>query len=211
MVKTECLGLTIKKKEIFKDITFQVNEGEICGLAGGNGYGKTMIMKCISGLIPYTSGEVTVNGKVIGKDLDFPPDLGLMIETPQFVENVSGYKNLKMLACYRKQIGKQEIRKCLEEVGLEPGLKIPVRKYSLGMRQRLGIAQAIMENPHILILDEPFNSLDDEAVAWFRKWLLQYKENGNMVLLSSHNKEDIHLLCDRIIRLKNGRSIENSG
>ena len=208
MVKVENLGVTIQKKEILHDISFEVGRGEIFGLTGDNGCGKTVLMKCISGLLPYSCGKIQVNGKYVGKDFDFPPDMGLMIETPQFLERLSGYKNLKLLSEYKHKIGKKEIMHCLEEVGLNPRLKIPVRKYSLGMRQRLGIAQAIMEEPELLILDEPFNSLDRQAVEWFRNWLIDYKKRGNVVILSSHNQEDIQLLCDQIGRMGEGNIIQ---
>lgn len=205
MVSVSKLGVTIKNKEIVKDISFEVQKGEIFGLIGGNGSGKTVIMKCISGLFPYTEGEIKIDGKMIGKDLDYPEELGLMIETPQFVGGISGYKNLSMLTCYRRKISKKDILNVLREVGLDCNLRLPVKKYSLGMRQRLGIAQAIMENPKILILDEPFNSLDDDAVTWFRNWLIEYKNRGNIVILSSHNKDDINFLCDKVITLKKGK------
>lgn len=205
MVSVSKLGVTIKNKEIVKDISFEVQKGEIFGLIGGNGSGKTVIMKCISGLFPYTEGEIKIDGKMIGKDLDYPEELGLMIETPQFVGGISGYKNLSMLTCYRRKISKKDILNVLREVGLDCNLRLPVKKYSLGMRQRLGIAQAIMENPKILILDEPFNSLDDDAVTWFRSWLIEYKNRGNIVILSSHNKDDINFLCDKVITLKKGK------
>lgn len=205
MVEVKNLNLYLKKKFILKDMSFTVESGRICGFVGGNGSGKTMLMKCISGLIPATEGEIIIDGLRIGRDVDFPEELGLMIETPEFVDYMSGYQNLKALAAYRNRIGKERIREVLTEVGLNPKMKRSVKKYSLGMRQRLGIAQAIMEEPKLLILDEPFNSLDDKGVMWLREWLLRYKAQGKSVLLSSHNKEDIRVLCDMVIHLKEGR------
>ncbi len=205
MVEVKNLNLYLKKKFILKDMSFAVENGRICGFVGGNGSGKTMLMKCISGLIPATEGEIIIDGLRIGRDVDFPEELGLMIETPEFVDYMSGYQNLKALAAYRNRIGKERIREVLTEVGLNPKMKRSVKKYSLGMRQRLGIAQAIMEEPKLLILDEPFNSLDDKGVMWLREWLLRYKAQGKSVLLSSHNKEDIRVLCDMVIHLKEGR------
>ena len=204
MVEVKNLNLYLKKKFILKDMSFTVENGRICGFVGGNGSGKTMLMKCISGLIPATEGEIIIDGLRIGRDVDFPEELGLMIETPEFVDYMSGYQNLKALAAYRNRIGKERIREVLTEVGLNPKMKRSVKKYSLGMRQRLGIAQAIMEEPKLLILDEPFNSLDDKGVMWLREWLLRYKAQGKSVLLSSHNKEDIRVLCDMVICLKEG-------
>ena len=156
--------LTLGKTEILKHINVSFEEGKIHGLIGRNGSGKTMLMKCICGFIKPTSGEITVDGKQVGKDVDFPKDMGIIIETPGFIPYYSGYKNLKLLAGLNNKIGKDEIKSSMKQVGLDPELKRHVRKYSLGMRQRLGLAQAIMENPKILILDEPFNGLDKDGV-----------------------------------------------
>ena len=166
------IDLTIGKTNILKNITVSFDEGKIHGLIGRNGSGKTMLMKCICGFIKPTGGEITVDGKRVGKDVDFPKNMGIIIETPGFIPYYSGYKNLKLLAGLNNKISKQEIKKSMEQVGLDPDLKRHVKKYSLGMRQRLGLAQAIMENPKILILDEPFNGLDKDGVADMRKYLL---------------------------------------
>ena len=155
-------------------------------------------MKCICGLIKPTSGEVKVAGKTVGKDVDIPEDIGVIIETPGFIPNYSGFKNLKLLASVRNKISNEEIRKSMEIVGLEPKSRKHVGKYSLGMRQKLGIAQAIMEKPKILILDEPMNGLDNESVAVVRKILKEQAENGATIILASHNREDIELLCDEV-------------
>ena len=198
------IDLTIGKTNILKNITVSFDEGKIHGLIGRNGSGKTMLTKCICGFIKPTGGEITVDGKRVGKDVDFPKNMGIIIETPGFIPYYSGYKNLKLLAGLNNKISKQEIKKSMEQVGLDPDLKRHVKKYSLGMRQRLGLAQAIMENPKILILDEPFNGLDKDGVADMRKYLLELKERGKTILIASHSSEDIEILCDTVCEMDKG-------
>ena len=198
------IDLTIGKTNILKNITVSFDEGKIHGLIGRNGSGKTMLMKCICGFIKPTGGEITVDGKRVGKDVDFPKNMGIIIETPGFIPYYSGYKNLKLLAGLNNKISKQEIKKSMEQVGLDPDLKRHVKKYSLGMRQRLGLAQAIMENPKILILDEPFNGLDKDGGADMRKYLLELKERGKTILIASHSSEDIEILCDTVCEMDKG-------
>ena len=173
-------------------------------LIGRNGSGKTMLMKCICGFVKPTSGEITVDGKRVGKDVDFPDDMGIIIETPGFIPYYSGYKNLKLLAGLKNKIGKEQVRDSMKQVGLDPELRRHVRKYSLGMRQRLGLAQAIMENPKILILDEPFNGLDKDGVKEMREYLLSYKEQGKTILICSHSAEDIEVLCETVHEMDKG-------
>ena len=182
----------------------QFEKGRIHGLIGRNGSGKTMLMKCICGFVRPTSGTVQVAGKQIGKDCDFPESVGIIIETPGFIPYYSGFRNLKLLADLNKRIGKEEIRRTMLKVGLDPELKRHVRKYSLGMRQRLGLAQAIMENPDLLILDEPMNGLDKEGVADMRKYLLDLKAQGKTILIASHSAEDIDILCDTVCEMDKG-------
>ncbi len=205
IIEVNSLNLTIKKTELLREVNISLQEGKIQGLSGRNGSGKTMLMKCICGFVKPTSGTITVAGKQIGKDCDFPEKVGIIIETPGFIPYYSGYKNLKMLADLRRQIGKDEIRNVLEKVGLNPALKRHVRKYSLGMRQRLGLAQAIMEDPDILILDEPMNGLDKDGVADMRKYLIELKDQGKTILIASHSTEDISLLCDTVHEMDKGR------
>lgn len=205
MIKIENVTLTIKKAEILKNITVNFEKGMIHGLIGRNGSGKTMLMKCICGFVKPTSGSIMVNGKRIGKDCDFPEDIGIMIETPGFIPYYSGHKNLKLLADLKGKIGKPEILSAMERVGLDPALKRHVRKYSLGMRQRLGIAQAIMENPDLLILDEPMNGLDKDGVRDMREYLLDLKEQGKTILIASHSAEDIDVLCDTVCEMDKGK------
>lgn len=204
IIEIKNVSLTLSKNEILKDVSVSFEEGKIHGLIGRNGSGKTMLMKCICGFIKPQAGEITIDGKRVGKDVDFPEDVGIIIETPGFIPYYSGYKNLKILAGLKNKISKEDIKRCMEQVGLDPNLKRHVKKYSLGMRQRLGLAQAIMENPKILILDEPFNGLDKEGVKEMREYLLSYKEQGKTILICSHSAEDISVLCDTVHEMDKG-------
>ena len=197
--------LTLGKTEVLKDISVSFECGKIHGLIGRNGSGKTMLMKCICGFVKPNSGEITVDGKRVGKDCDFPQSMGVIIETPAFIPYYSGYKNLKLLAELRGKIGGEEIKNTMHRVGLAPEIKRPVRKYSLGMRQRLGLAQAIMENPDLLILDEPMNGLDKEGVQDMRQYLLDLKSQGKTILIASHSAEDIDTLCDTVCEMDKGK------
>lgn len=205
MIQVHNVDLIIKKTHILQEVSVSFEKGKIHGLIGRNGSGKTMLMKCICGFVKPTSGEIIVSGKRIGKDCDFPDNTGIIIETPGFIPYYSGYKNLKLLADLRGKITKDDIRKTMEQVGLDPNLKRHVRKYSLGMRQRLGLTQAIMENPDLLILDEPMNGLDKEGVADMRQYLLNLKEQGKTILIASHSAEDIDVLCDTVYEMDKGR------
>ncbi len=207
MITVENVSLTIGKHEILKDISLKVEKGTISGLIGRNGSGKTMLMKCICGFIKPTKGRIVVDGEVVGVDVDFPKDIGIIIETPGFLSMKSGYQNLALLAGLNRRIDKERIRESMRMVGLDPNLKLSVGKYSLGMRQRLGLAQAIMEDPSLLILDEPFNGLDLDGVQDMRKYLLRLRDDGKTILLSSHHAEDIALLCDEVTELDKGREI----
>lgn len=190
--------------EVLKDVSLVCEPGKIYGLVGRNGSGKTVLLKSICGLVVPTSGEVCVWGKIVGKDIDFPDDIGFIIESPGFLLQESGLNNLKHLASIRGKIGIDEIRKSMYTVGLDPDLKRQVGKYSMGMRQRLGIAQAIMEAPKLLILDEPMNGLDNHGVEHIRSVLKTLKDNGTTILLASHFKEDIELLCDEAYQIDCG-------
>ncbi len=205
MINTENLSLTINKTEILRDITISFDKGKIHGLIGRNGSGKTMLMKCVCGFVRATSGKVTVAGKEIGKDCDFPESTGVIIETPGFIPYYSGYKNLKLLADLSGKAGKEEIYNAMRTVGLSPELKRHVKKYSLGMRQRLGLAQAIMEDPDLLVLDEPMNGLDKDGVADMRRYLLDLKAKGKTIIIASHSAEDIEVLCDTVCEMDKGK------
>ena len=162
-------------------------------------------MKCICGFLPVTEGSIRVAGKWIGKEIDFPESIGVIIETPGFLTNLTGMRNLEILAGLRNCITKEQIRIAIKKAGLDPYLKKSVSKYSLGMRQRLGIAQAIMEDPEFLILDEPFNGLDKHGVNDIRALLLDLKKQGKTIILASHNSDDIRILCDRVYEMDGGR------
>ena len=189
---------------VLNDVNISFEKGKIHGLIGRNGSGKTMLMKCICGFVPVTQGSITVNGKKIGKDIDVPENLGAIIETPGFLNNYSGYNNLKFLAGINKKIGREQIREAILFVGLDPDSKKHVGRYSLGMRQRLGLAQAIMEKPKLLVLDEPFNGLDEDGVKEVRNILLKMKQTGVTIVLSSHNAEDIKILCNSVYQMNKG-------
>lgn len=204
IIEVRDLSLTLGRTEILKNISVSFDQGQIHGLIGRNGSGKTMLMKCICGFVRPTSGTVIVDGKRIGKDCDFPKNVGLIIETPGFIPYYSGYRNLKLLAGLNNKISKEDIRNAMKLVGLDPFLKRLVRKYSLGMRQRLGLAQAVMEDPDLLILDEPMNGLDKEGVQEMRKYLLQLKAQGKTIVIASHSSEDIALLCDTVHEIDKG-------
>lgn len=194
----ENVSKSFGKEQVLNNISFTIPPGSIYGVVGNNGSGKTVLMKCICGFMKCDTGKIIVNGKQVGREVDFPDHLGVIIETPGFIPNLSGYKNLKILAALKGRIGKPEIRETLQRVGLQPDLKKPVAKYSLGMRQRLGIAQAIMEDPSVLVLDEPFNGLDKYGVVEIRALLKELKASGKSILLASHNAQDIEELCDHV-------------
>lgn len=189
---------------VLKNVSISFEKGKIHGIVGRNGSGKTVLFKCICGLMHPEEGVILVNGKRVGRDVDMPEDIGAIIEAPGFLPNYSGYKNLRFLANIRRKIGKEEILNVLRTVGLDPESRKHVGKYSLGMRQRLGIAQAIMEDPEILILDEPMNGLDNAGVQDIRALLLELKAQGKTILLASHNHEDIAALCDTVHEMDGG-------
>ena len=201
-IRVEHLSKSFGKEAVLVDVNLSVPPGRIVGVVGNNGSGKTVLMKCICGFLQPDSGTVSVGGKRIGKDCDFPESLGMILETPGFLPDLSGYRNLKILASLKGKIGKKEILAALSRVGLTPNMHKAVRKYSLGMRQRLGIAQAIMEDPDVLILDEPFNGLDKTGVDEMRALLIALKQSGKAMLLASHNSGDIRTLCDAVYEME---------
>lgn len=198
VISIENLSKSFKDKTVLSNINLHFEKGKIYGIVGDNGSGKTVLLKLICGFLKPDTGKVTVNGKVIGRDRDFPEDTGIIIEAPGFLPNYSGMKNLEYLASIRGKVGKTDIRAAMRTVGLDPESKLKVGKYSLGMKQRLGIAQAIMENQSLLVLDEPMNALDKAAVAEMRELFLRFKQEGRTLLIISHNDEDISTLCDEV-------------
>lgn len=198
---------TIKKRTILDNINLELESGNIYGFVGRNGCGKTMLFRALSGLMHIDSGRITIDGKVLHKDINVPPSIGLIIENAGLYNEFSGFKNLKLLADINKKISDTEITKAISDVGLDPNDKRPVRKYSLGMKQRLIIAQAIMESPDIIMLDEPTNALDERGVKLIRDIILREKERGALVLIASHNKEDIEILADRVYYMDGGKIV----
>lgn len=206
IINIENVGLILDKTTILDDVCMEMEQGKIYGLIGRNGSGKTMLMKCICGFVKPTHGKIAVRDQVVGKDIDFPENMGILIENPGFIPHYSGIKNLKMLAELNRKINRQQIEETIRFVGLDPQMKRHVQKYSLGMKQRLGIAQAIMEDPDILILDEPMNGLDKEGVADMRTLFLDLKKKGKTIIIASHNAEDIDKLCDHVWEMEHGKA-----
>ena len=204
MISIENLNKQFKNQLVLNNINVKFSNGHIYGIIGRNGSGKTVLLKCICGFLKPTTGVISVNHKIVGKDIDFPENLGFIIETPGFLLNYSGYKNLKYLASIREKIDSNEIKESMSLVGLDSADKKHVGKYSMGMRQRLGIAQAIMEKPDILVLDEPMNAVDKNGVEEMRRLFLKMKSEGKLILLTSHNREDIEILCDEVYEMEEG-------
>ncbi len=190
---------------VLSNVSLNIEGSQIVGIIGRNGSGKTVLMKCICGFLSIESGEISVYGKRVGKDVDFPDNIGIIIETPGFLSNFSGFSNLWQLAKIKGRISKDDVRSAIKRVGLNPDDKKHVGKYSLGMRQRLGLAQAIMENPDLLILDEPMNGLDKDSVKDMRQYLLDLKSQGKSILIASHSAEDIDVLCDTVYEMDKGK------
>jgi ABC-type multidrug transport system, ATPase component len=205
IIEVENLKKTFQEEEVLKGITCGFEKGKTHAIIGNNGSGKSVFFKCICGFIKPTQGHILVEGKEIGKDIDFPQNIGVIIERPGFLPNLSSYRNLQLLANLRKTVTEKEIREAIEKVGLNSSSKKAVSKYSMGMKQRLGIAQAIMEDPDILILDEPFNGLDKEGVREIRQIIVELKVAGKTIMLTSHNSEDIKLLADEVWEMEAGR------
>lgn len=203
-IRIEKLTMVFGEDTVLDHVSRSFEEGMIHGIVGNNGSGKTVMMKCICGFLQPTSGRVLVQNKQVGRDMDFPQDMGIIIETPGFLPNLSGFSNLSLLASLKRKIGKGKIKEAISKVGLDPDSPKPVGKYSLGMRQRLGIAQAIMEDPSVLILDEPFNGLDRGGVREMRSLILGLKEMKKTILLASHNQVDIDELCDTVCEMDAG-------
>lgn len=195
------------KYTVLDHVNITCNKGEICGIVGRNGSGKTVLFKSICGFVKLNEGTITVNGKVMGKDMKVLKKAGIIIEEPGFLRNKSGMKNLEYLYMINNKRDKKYLRSVMENVGLDPYSRKKVGKYSLGMRQRLAIAQATMEDQDIIILDEPMNGLDNHGVQEVREYLLQLEKQGKTILIASHNREDIDVLCDKVYEMDNGRVI----
>lgn len=202
MVKLKDISKEIKKQEILKNISYTFEDGHIYGLYGANGSGKTMLLRIISGLVFPTNGTVCIDEKVLHKDISFPPSVGIIIENMELLPELTAYENLNKISKIKKIAGEQEIRYSLERVGLDTNK--PVKKFSLGMKQRLNIAQAIFESPKLILLDEPTNALDDDAINRVYNILKEEKARGACIIMATHNKSDLTEICDTIIKVNEG-------
>lgn len=204
VVRLEDYCKSFKSAEVLKNINLTLESGKVIGLKGKNGSGKTMLMRAISGLILPTSGKVYINDKELGRQISFPPSIGILIENPSFISNYTGFKNLKILASIQNRISDDEIRDAIRKVGLDPDDKRTFKKYSLGMKQRLGIAAAIMERPDIVILDEPINALDEAGAGLIKGLLDELKANGLLIIIACHDTEELNYLSDEIYEIYDG-------
>lgn len=203
-IKIENVSKKIKSNMILKNIDMELTSGHIYGFRGKNGCGKTMLMRCICGLIIPTEGKIIINGKELHKDIKIPESIGALIENPAFLPQYTGFKNLKMLASLKGKISDKEVKLAIKRAGLDPDDKRTYKKYSLGMKQKLGIANAIMGEPDIIVLDEPINALDEISVENVKKVFLELKEKGKLIIAACHDREELEYLCDIIYELKDG-------
>lgn len=207
MIKIENVTKIIKGKTILDNINYTFEEGTIYGLYGRNGSGKTMLLRAIAGLIFPTEGKITFDGKVLHKDISFPPSVGVIIENTNLLPQYDAFTNLKILAKIKNIATDEDIKNAIELVGLDPESKAKVKTYSLGMKQRLAIAQAVFECPKLLLLDEPTNALDEKSIDSIRKLLINMKKTGKTIIIASHNKDDLRILADTTLSVENGRLV----
>ena len=205
IIKLNNISKNIKGTDVLVDISMTLTSGHIIGFRGVNGSGKTMLMRLIAGLIRPTQGTVSIDGKVLGKGISFPPSVGVLIENPAFLDNYSGFENLQVLSSIRKRVGEEEIKATIRAVGLDPEHKKVYKKYSLGMKQLLGIAAAIMEHPDLILLDEPTNALDVDGVAMVQKVVQKEKERGALIILCCHDTEVLNAMADEIYHIQEGK------
>lgn len=205
MITLENVSKKIKGQNVLDDVTVSFNKGAIYGIQGKNGAGKTMLLRAISGLINISSGKIMIDGETLHKDIDFPKSIGILIENNNLLPQYSAYKNLELLSKIKKVTTVEDIKSILTDVGLDYKNKKIVRKFSLGMKQRLSIAQAIFEKPEIILLDEPTNALDEKAVLLVRELLLREKERGSTIIIASHDTEDLDILADYRIHMHEGK------
>ena len=206
-IEIKNLKKVINGNIILSNINLKLERGRIYGFKGKNGSGKTMLFRAICGLIKASEGEIVIDGKIIGKDISFPENVGVLIEYPGFLRNFTGFKNLKYLADINGKINDKEIKNTLKIVGLDPEDKRKFKKYSLGMKQRLGIAQAIMENPDLIILDEPTNALDIDGVDLINTIIIDLKKQNKTILIANHDKDEIEMISDEIYTIQQGEII----
>lgn len=208
VIQVENVSKIIKGNMVIDCVSAEFSSGKVYGLQGINGSGKTMLMRLISGLIYPTEGRIVIDGKILGKEIAFPESIGILIENPAFLDNYSGFANLKLLASIQNKIDDEQIYKTLEWVGLEPDSRKKYKKYSLGMKQKLGIAGAVMEKPELLILDEPANALDKEGIERLKKIVQEEKERGALIILSCHDSALLEAMADVIYSMENGRLLK---
>ena len=205
VIKLTNVSKVIKKAKVLDNVNLELTSGKVYGLKGKNGSGKTMLMRVICGLISATEGTVEIDGKILGKDMTFPDSVGVLIENPAFIGNYTGFKNLKVLASIQNRVDDEHIREVIRQVGLDPDDKRTYRKYSLGMKQKLGIAAAYMENPDLIILDEPINALDDTGTEQIRDILIRHRERGALIIIACHDADELNFLSDEIIEIVQGQ------
>ena len=198
----------IKGVAILDDIKIEMNGGKIYGIRGVNGSGKTMLMRAISGLVKLTRGQIIINGKIVGKDIEFPESVGLLIENPGLIDNCTGYENIKMLASIKKITSDDAIKRYMKLLGLDSDDKKKVKKYSLGMKQKVGIIEAFVDDPDLVILDEPFNALDSKTVKILENIIKEYVNDERIILISCHDSQILERICDEIIYIEEGKIVE---
>lgn len=208
IIKVENVSKIIRGNSVIEHISMELTSGKVFGFRGINGSGKTMLMRLIAGLIYPTKGQITVDNKILGRDINFPENMGLLIENPAFLDNYSGFANLKLLSSIQDKIDDKQIRRTLERVGLEPDSKKKYKKYSLGMKRKLGIAAAVLEKPELLILDEPANALDEEGVERLKKIVQEEEERGALIILSCHDAYLLEEMSDVIYLLQDGKLLK---
>ena len=208
MIEVKNISKQFKDKKLFDNVSFKVETGRCVGIIGQNGCGKSVLMKLICGFSKPDAGEIIIDGEILGNRKDFITNSGVVINSPEFIGHYTGEENLMLLASIQKKIGKNEIGEVLKKVGLDKATKIKYKNYSLGMRQRLRLAQAIMEDPYYLILDEPMNALDDEGIAIANDIIDNYHNLGRTIIMTSHNYCDIERHCDIILKIENGAVIQ---
>lgn len=207
LIEVKHLTKCIHKNTVLMDVNLTFESGKIYGIRGVNGSGKSMLMRAVCGLIHPTKGTVEIDGKVLGKDMEFPEDVGVLIENPGLIESYSGFKNLKTLADVKKVTTDEEIRELLRKLNLDPDDPKKVKKYSLGMKQKIGIAEAFLDNPKLLVLDEPLNALDEKTVAVVKKMIREYINGERIILVTCHDMATLYEVCDVVYKMEEGKIV----